>query len=235
MKTSTSKSPFPASARLPGRQLGFTFIEIAVVLTVIGLILGGILKGRELIDNARVRALENDIEGFRVSWLSFYERYRAYPGDFSRASAIIAPDTTDGDGDGRIEDSGDSSEVAAVWQHLAGSGFLQGPFDGADTRAGDLACGNGEETCPTNPYGGFYKIAFGNRSDDENVPDRHELITGGLIPARILALLDLRLDDGDPEQGDLRAHRASSSVCVADGKWNLVDEVEDCAAVVRNF
>ena len=235
MKTSASESSITASARLPRRQPGFTFIEIAVVLTVIGLLLGGILKGRELIDNARVRALENDIEGFRVSWLSFYERYRAYPGDFSRASAIIAPDTVDGDGDGRVEDSGDSSEVAAVWQHLAGSGFLQGPFDGADTRSSNLACANGEETCPTNPYGGYYKIAFGNRSDDEDAPNRHELITGGLIPARILALLDLRLDDGDPEKGDLRAHSASSSVCVADGKWNLIDEVGDCAAVLRNF
>lgn len=42
------------------RQSGFTLIEIAIVLVIIGLLLGGILKGQELINSARVKNLASD-------------------------------------------------------------------------------------------------------------------------------------------------------------------------------
>ena len=53
------------------RQGGFTLIEIAIVLVIIGLLLGGVLKGQELINTARVRALNNTVDGVTAAWFSF--------------------------------------------------------------------------------------------------------------------------------------------------------------------
>ncbi|MFT6306364.1 MAG: prepilin-type N-terminal cleavage/methylation domain-containing protein, partial [Halioglobus sp.] len=63
---------------------GFTIVEIAIVLAIIGLILGGVFKGQALIDNARVRSLSTEVAGIQTAWYSFQERYRSIPGDFSK-------------------------------------------------------------------------------------------------------------------------------------------------------
>ena len=39
------------------KQSGFTLVEIAIVLVIIGLLLGGVLKGQELINSAKVKNL----------------------------------------------------------------------------------------------------------------------------------------------------------------------------------
>ena len=88
-----------------GRQSGFTLIEIAIVLVIIGLLLGGVLKGQELITTARVHALNNTVDGITAAWFSFQDRYRAYPGDYSTAQASInLPGVTKGgDGNGLVD------------------------------------------------------------------------------------------------------------------------------------
>ncbi len=68
------------------RQKGFTLIEIAIVLVIIGLLLGGVLKGQELINTARVRAMNNTVDGITAAWFSFQDRYRSFPGDYLSAS-----------------------------------------------------------------------------------------------------------------------------------------------------
>ena len=70
-------------------QKGFTLIEIAIVLVIIGLLLGGVLKGQELINTARVRALNNSVDGITAAWFSFQDRYRAFPGDYLAARATV--------------------------------------------------------------------------------------------------------------------------------------------------
>ncbi len=86
-------------------QKGFTLIEIAIVLVIIGLLLGGVLKGQELINTARVRALNNTVDGITAAWFSFQDRYRAFPGDYTQATLNL-PDPAgvivNGDGDGLV-------------------------------------------------------------------------------------------------------------------------------------
>ena len=88
------------------QQKGFTLVEIAIVLVIIGLLLGGILKGQELINSARVRNLADQNSGVQAAYYGFIDRYRRIPGDFpaARASAalgvqVFLPDTTPSPGE----------------------------------------------------------------------------------------------------------------------------------------
>ena len=70
------------------KQRGFTLIEIAIVLVIIGLLLGGVLKGQELITSARVRNLISQQDGIKAAYFGFLDRYRALPGDYPAAAAV---------------------------------------------------------------------------------------------------------------------------------------------------
>ena len=71
-------------------QSGFTLVEIAIVLVIIGLLLGGILKGQELINSARVRNLADTHSGIQAAYFGFRDRYRQVPGDMLPAAAVAA-------------------------------------------------------------------------------------------------------------------------------------------------
>src|SRR5262247_3820854 len=90
---------------------GFTLIEIAIVLVIIGLLLGGVLKGQELITGARVRNLISQQDGIKAAFFGFQDRYRALPGDYAAAQANIATAGGNGNGNGRIESSATGTGV----------------------------------------------------------------------------------------------------------------------------
>ncbi len=221
----------PRMLTTSARCRGFTLVELAIVLIVIGLILGGIFKGQALIDSARVRSLSSEVSGIRSAWYSFQERYRSVPGDFSRAATQIDSDAVPGNGNGRIDDG---AERAGVWQQLALAGLINGSFDGRQSAAGsatDVECS--ATTCPRNPYNGFYKISYSAQAADAD-DLAHEIFTGNHIPAGILAELDVKLDDGKPTSGRFRVHRAYASACTRDGEWDAASGHANCAGVLRD-
>ena len=212
------------------RQQGFTLIEIAISLVVISLILGGVLKGQELIDSARVRSLATEVTGIRAAWYSFQDRYRSLPGDFPNSRAQIDSATVPGNGNGKIDDG---QERASVWQQLAMAGFISGNFDGAQSGTGsahDVECAY--NTCPKNPYNGFYKITYGTQAARANGP-ANEIFTGGQIPVNILAQLDAQLDDGKASSGRFRVHKAYQSSCSTGDDWDVATGHVNCAGVLR--
>lgn len=219
------------SGRNPKQQRGFTLVEIAIVLVIIGLILGGVFKGQALIDSARVRSLSTDVTGIRAAWYSFQERYRSIPGDFSNAPTQIDSAASPGNGNGRIDGG---QERAAVWQQMALAGLISGNFDGAQNATGtasDVTCGPG--TCPKNPFNGFYKISYSAQAADvEGMA--HEIFTGEQIPVSILSQLDSKLDDGKPSSGRFRVHRSFASACTKDGQWDVATGHSNCAGVLRD-
>lgn len=209
---------------------GFTLVEVAIVLVIIGLILGGVFKGQALIDSARVRSMSMEVDGIQTAWLSFQERYRSIPGDFSKSSTQIDSAAVPGNGNGRVDGS---QERAGVWQQLAMAGFINGSFDGRQSETGsaiDVECSEG--TCPKNPFNGFYKITYSAQAADADLP-AHEIYTGNQIPVNILSQLDARIDDGDPTNGRLRVHRAYADECTRDGSWDIGSANANCAAVLR--
>ena len=74
-------------------QSGFTLIEIAIVLVIIGLLLGGVLKGQELINSAKVKSLATDFRNIPVFIYGYQDKYRAIPGDDAMAASHVGTPT----------------------------------------------------------------------------------------------------------------------------------------------
>lgn len=218
------------------RQQGFTLIEIAIVLVIIGLLLGGVLKGQELINTARVRALNNNVDGITAAWFSFQDRYRAFPGDYLNASSVVnlpgaAPG---GNGNGRVDTP---AERGHVWVHLEVAGYLNGSYDDTAVVATEYACS--VLTCPDNGFGLGMNLSFGTLVQVGG-SDAHELITGAGIPVEVLAELDRKVDDGDAGTGAMQLGQdgvnwAGEAACISGVNYELQAPSDDCAAVFRVF
>ncbi len=224
------------------KQGGFTLIEIAIVLVIIGLLLGGVLKGQELINTARVRALNNSVDGVTAAWFSFQDRYRSFPGDYSQASVNLPGTPANGDGDSAVDTD---AERANVWVHLQAAGYITGNYDAADTKLNEYGCNI--TTCPDNGFGVGMNLSFGEEIISAPGFKAHELITGRGIPVEVLAELDRKVDDGAPATGAMQLgvggtswEVEQSTLCQnTDGGATSVYELQapssDCAAVFRNF
>src|SRR5687768_6441347 len=147
------------------RDSGFTLIEIAIVLVIIGLLLGGVLKGQELITGARVRNIIQQQDGVKAAYFGFLDRYRALPGDYAQATNTIQGVTAgcgtgNGDGDGQIEIAG--NEYILVWEHLSRAQFINGSYAcaapaGVPPNAGSYGTA---ASAPANPYGQFLGLVY---------------------------------------------------------------------------
>lgn len=222
------------------KQSGFTLIEIAIVLVIIGLLLGGVLKGQELITSARVRNLISQQDGIKAAYFGFLDRYRALPGDYNAAVPNIAGISTaacnagNGDGDGRIEGPGvPSTEYILAWEHLSKSGFINGSYT--------CAAAESPTTTPANPFAVRLQLVF----DQDYHPaatatQRHNLKTGGQIPSDILAEVDRKVDDGSATGGTIRfspydggAGAPNPLTCyqaAAPNPWNATAPESNCGA-----
>lgn len=185
------------------KQTGFTLIEIAIVLVIIGLLLGGVLKGQELITSARVRNLISQQDGIKAAYFGFLDRFRALPGDYNQAAANIActPACSNGNGNGQITASGVSAapidEHIAAWEHLSRSGFINGSY----------AYSGVPETpasAPTNPYVRYIQVMYDTAYGTGTPAIRHNIKTGNQIPSDIMAEIDRKIDDGNPVGGNFQ-------------------------------
>ena len=116
-------------------QAGFTLVELAIVMIVIGLLIGGVLKGQELVGNAKVTATVAQIKGMDGAISTFRDMYRALPGDMTNPGGRIPNCTalgdcsTAGDADGRLETAPGAvpaNEAARFFVQLSSADLLTG-------------------------------------------------------------------------------------------------------------
>ena len=179
-------------------QSGFTLIELAIVLVIIGLLLGGVLKGQELINSAKVKNMANDFRGVPVYIYGYQDKFKALPGDDGQAVGHVGS-VASGDGDGKIEGTWNSStpgdESAKFWEHVRLAGLAPGStvITGATSTSGFF---------PTNADGG--RIGVTSALPIVALPGAYFMCSGGII-GKYAKQLDLTIDDGTPNGGSLRA------------------------------
>jgi prepilin-type N-terminal cleavage/methylation domain-containing protein len=180
-------------------QKGFTLVEIAIVLVIIGLLLGGILKGQEMITQAKIKNVVADFSGISAAYYGYQDRYRAIPGDDSGAAArwAVAPAATSGNGDGVVGGTYNNAgavctaavEACSWWDHLRRAGFVAGsgaqqPFNAVTGQIG-VQTGDGAGATVLNGFGGLIVCSAG-------------------MPDKIAIAVDTQMDDGLMSSGTVR-------------------------------
>lgn len=186
------------------KQAGFTLVEIAIVLVIIGLLLGGILKGQEMIIQAKVKNSITDFSGISAAYFGYQDRYRAIPGDDLGATRWSG--ATAGDGNrilvGLYVPALATDETALWWDHLRRSGFVTGtgvanPINSFNGSMG-VQTGDGG-AAPAAVLGGFTNL----------------LMCSPNLPDKVAIALDVQMDDGNPGTGAVRGTQASGNPAIA--------------------
>jgi prepilin-type N-terminal cleavage/methylation domain-containing protein len=195
-------------------QQGFTLVEIAVVLVIIGLLLGAILKGQELIENSRVKNAVNDINAIRAATFGYLDRYKSLPGDDGPVATLQArgsawsPITVGGNRDGTVAApvnpfAAPTAEHLGLWQHLRAAGFLTG--NPADVGAAAL---------PKNAFSGVTGVAA-LTTQMNNFNNR--VLCMSQVPGKAATAIDNQLDDGRADTGSVRATLQAGTANTAPG------------------
>jgi prepilin-type N-terminal cleavage/methylation domain-containing protein len=179
-------------------QGGFTLVEIAIVLVIIGLLLGGVLKGQELITQAKIRNVANDLNGMSAAVYGYQDRYKKFPGDDNDAAtrwASATPKPISGDGNGAVggdgiaerlkcEGADAEGENCQFWKHLRLSGFVGGDSNSA--------------LAPQNAAGGVLQAQNGALGLAALT------ICSTNLSGKIANAIDAQFDDGKPNTGLVR-------------------------------
>ncbi len=185
-------------------QSGFTLIEIAIVLVIIGLLLGGVLKGQELINSAKVKNLANDFKNVPVFIYGYQDKFKALPGDDKLATTHVSGATNNGNGNGVIDGQWNSAanadESYNFWQHVRLAGLAPGPTNLADA-----------DYIPKNASSGKIGIQSGSATnppikDKSGNPIRgsYVICSDGIL-GKFVQQLDTQMDDGNIGTGSMLA------------------------------
>lgn len=215
------------------KQAGFSLIELAVVLVIMGLLIGGILKGRELVDSARLKRIISQLNEYRLATTAFVDKYDSLPGDFNQATQLIHSGLRNGNGNGIVEGAGlaSDSEALSFWSHLAAAELIGSPGLREDQNRGEFGKGapstsiGGGFTVENNPRGlsGLWFI-LGKKNGDHG--------DGALLTPTQAMSLDKKIDNGYPTSGKVRAFDGSDvapHACVTErGEYNVQREEPAC-------
>lgn len=217
-------------------QEGFSLIELSVVLIIMGLLMGGILKGRDLIESARLKRVISQVNEYRMATSLFLDTYEAFPGDFKRASEVIHPSLSNGNGNGNgiVDGAGlaSDSEALAFWAHLAGAGLMAKPGRQGEEKVGEYGKG-----APTSSLGGGFTVehnpcglhglwfVLGKKNGDHG--------DGALLTPAQARNLDKKLANGHPKSGKIRSFDGSdvkANACLTqEGEYNLENHEPACS------
>lgn len=215
------------------KEEGFSLVEISIALLIIGILVAGILKGQDLLENARLKSLVSQVNEYRIATNVFQDRYGALPGDYAKASQYIDPSLSNGNDNGKIEGQGLAvgQEAFSFWAHLAKANLISTPDTPSSGSAGSFNQGapkakiGGGFTIQYNPFGeGHHWFVLGEKRGSSGQG-------AGLTPLQAMSL-DQRSDNGHPRQGKIRAKDgqdvAPGSCVTSLGTYNVKNTNKAC-------
>lgn len=187
---------------------GFTLIELSIVLVIVGILLFGVVKGQELIYNAKVKNLAQDFKQIPVLLYGYQDRFRAIPGDDAVATAHLSQASLASCsgclGNGLINGNWDSTttsdESYLFWQHVRLAGLAVGATDTSSS-----------SYLPRNVEGGALGVEavqngyIGSNTTSDAGIQGQLLICSSSLSAKLARQLDATLDDGQSATGSMRA------------------------------
>jgi prepilin-type N-terminal cleavage/methylation domain-containing protein len=197
---------------------GFSLIEVAIAVVIIGLITSFAIKGKELIHTAKLRTIGDQVDAFNLAAQSFLDKYGAMPGDLRNATEMIEGATENGRGDGTIRSIEDAKRF---WQHLSASGVI------------GLELVNG---FPVSKIGGYYSVST-------NIPNCHGtwiVLSGGtqnntdfsgLLSQEEAHFVDKNHDTGNPSSGDIRTIKSGGTALGQ--QYDVKNKNKDCIIMFR--
>ena len=210
---------------MKSQQSGFTLVEIAIVLVIIGLLLGGILKGQELINSAKVKNLANDFRVIPTYIYAFQDKFKALPGDDSGATSHLgtgagqcAAPCQNGNGNGVINGNWNSltatDESYQFWAHVRIANLSAGPTTWA---AASLA----DPYVPKNAIGGQMGVSstVAAQLQIAGMTGTYQICSASIL-GKFVKQLDIQIDDGNTATGSMRAvddNAAMGAAAVATG------------------
>jgi hypothetical protein len=191
-------------------EAGFTLAEFAIVTVLAGLLVGGVLSGRAVVTQARIKLVVSQFTGIHSAHLYYIDRYAAVPGDDPRATTRWPARSKDGNGDGRLSGtyrdpppagdpmttltvSATAGETLNYWWHLRLAELIDTPPTGISIVAQ-----------PLNPFAGV----IGVQQDAMGFPVL--AVCQANLPAVVAVGVEGQLDELNPVRGTVRGRRQTA-------------------------
>lgn len=205
------------------QQSGFTLVEIAIILVIVALLLMGVLQGRALIMQSRIKNTIGDMNAITAAVELYTDRYRQIPGDDPNAGDRWVVNGVSGNGDRRIQGlynavasnpPTSAQETNLFWMHLRQSGLLVGPTTGPEAA----------QQLRNSAYGQF------GVQETTNMLGMNNQLLCAAVSATVAIGIDNNLDDGKPNTGSVRAMVGTFATDLS--ATPAVDYTEDVASYV---
>lgn len=184
---------------------GFTLVEMVVVLIIAGIIVGGVMKGRDAMESAKVVATIEEIKNLQASVISYQSDYGYLPGDDKNASEVFGSAVTSGTGNGQVD-------TAIAWEHLKAAGLII-------------------DVNPTASIGGRYTLVyqpFTDKTDNYLMLSADGNGKGAITPKQAQKITSKARDGG----GMIQIHDGKATGCFKGSKLDLSNESEVCVVLV---
>lgn len=194
-------------------KLGFTLIELSIVIVIIGLIVAAVVAGQEMVKQVKLRQVITDVGAYKIAINTFKLQYNGMPGDITNATNFFSG-TANGDGNGIIGDrfqtySATHEEFYKAWQQMSLAEVINGSFDGS-SNSGTVTVGV-HVPASSLSNGGFNFLGLNTFLKNALLlgsPYLAENVHGPILSGGDTATIDEKMDDGMPDTGIVYGWRA---------------------------
>lgn len=232
------------------KQSGFTLVEMAIVMVIIGLLIGGIMKGQELLRATALNSYAAQLKEIETAVRFFKNKYGALPGDISNPDDVLPNCTADpcdeaGNANMRINGAGDvgiddmsgvsatTDERVSAWSHLVAAGLMSGVKTGSTILlAGEAVPGSKIANAPMLIGYGGAALPLGTYVAAVAILDSGETCWACLMTGAEVAQIDRKMDNGTADSG-IVVEMTGDAECSAGGAYIETSEISNCSFYFR--